>query len=80
MILVSSAKGTVLDSEVTVQGVLIHNEEWQEPCWTTMICNAPVWRGIMVWNWKLNDEALLSVKKIWLEPPTSYTMVWQCFL
>jgi len=42
MILVSLAQSTVLDSEVTVQGVLICNEEWQEACGTPMICNAPV--------------------------------------
>jgi hypothetical protein len=42
IILVSSAQSTSLDSEVTVQGVLLHNKEWQEACETPMLCNAPV--------------------------------------
>jgi len=72
---VSSAQSTGLDSEVTVQGVFLFNEEWQGAYGTPMLCNAPVWRGLMVWIWRLNVDTLFSVKKIWLERPTSYTMV-----
>ena len=72
---VSSAQSTGLDSEVTVQGILLCNKEWKEACETPMLCNAPVWRGVMVWIWRLKADTLFSVKKVWLEPPNSYTMV-----
>jgi len=39
---VSSAQSTGLDSEVTVQGVFLFNEEWQGAYGTPMLCNAPV--------------------------------------